>query len=77
MVQTVETQALVSLRRIQTGVTRKNISRVECTLPIKIAQYLLNKKRADLAELETKYQVEIQITPVSDLPPSQSRIDFI
>ncbi len=77
MVRSVETQALVHFRHIQTGVTRKDVKRVICRLPMEVAQYILNKKRQDLMELEQEHQVEINIIPDSAMPPTESKIDFL
>ncbi len=77
MVRSVETQALVHFRHIQTGVTRKDVKRVVCRLPMEVAQYILNKKRQDLMELEQGHQVEISIIPEATMPPTESKIDFL
>ena len=77
MVRSVETQALVHFRHIQTGVARKEIKRVVCRLPMEVAQYILNKKRQDLIELEQEHQVEISITPDPAMPPTESKIEFL
>jgi len=76
MVRSVETQVLAFLRKIQIGVGRRNVKNVVCTFPMDIAAYLLNKKRADLVELEEKYKVSIQVTAVPGLNPSESQIEF-
>jgi ribonuclease E len=77
MVRSVETQALVCLRNIHSGLTRKNIQRVECRLPDKVAQYLLNRKREELLELEKHYQVQILIETDPGMAPDDKQIDFI
>ena len=77
MVRSVETQALAFLRQIQTGVTRKNVATVSCLLPADVGQYLLNKKRADLAELERDHRVSIVIETDPALKPSQAKIEFM
>ncbi len=77
MVRSVETQALVHLRHLQTGVSRRDIKRVLCRLPMEVAQYILNRKRADLLELEQEHQVEIQILADPSMPPTESKIDFL
>jgi len=77
MVRSVETQALVHLRHIQIGVARKEIRRVVCRLPMEVAQYILNKKRQELGELEQEHQVEISIIPEPTMPPTESKIDFL
>lgn len=77
LVRSVETQALAFLRQIQTGVTRKNVATVHCHLPMEVGQYLLNKKRADLAEMEKDYKVSIVIETDATLKPAQAKIEFI
>ncbi|MGD9946979.1 MAG: Rne/Rng family ribonuclease [Desulfobulbus sp.] len=77
VVRSVETLALYYLRRIQTGITRKKVARVECRLPLDVAQYLLNKKRTELADLENKHQAIIDIIPRNEMKPVDSQIDFL
>nr|WP_321465297.1 Rne/Rng family ribonuclease [uncultured Desulfobulbus sp.] len=77
VVRSVETLALYYLRRIQTGITRKKIARVECRLPLDVAQYLLNKKRTELADLEAKHRATIDIIPRNEMKPTESQIDFL
>ncbi len=76
VVKSVETLALYYLRRIQTGITRQKVKRVECSLPHEVAQYLLNKKRVELTELEAKHNAKVDIIIKSDMKPGDNRIDF-
>ncbi len=76
-VRSVETLALYYLRRIQTGISRKKTSLVKCSLPIEVAQYLLNKKRSELTELETKHEAHVDIIPVPNMKPGENRIEFL
>lgn len=76
IVRSVETQALAYLRQIQTGVTRKHVQTVKCLLPVEVGQYLLNKKRAELAEMERCYKVIISVQTDPYLKPNETRIDF-
>jgi len=77
VVRSVETLALYYLRRVQTGITRKKVARVECRLPLDVAQYLLNKKRAELSDLEQKHRAKIDIIPRYEMKPAESQIDFL
>ncbi|MFZ5774021.1 MAG: Rne/Rng family ribonuclease, partial [Thermodesulfobacteriota bacterium] len=77
VVRSVETQALAHLRHIQTGLSRRQVKKVHCLLPLEVAQYILNRKRADLVELEQANRVEITIAAEPGLPPSESKIDFL
>lgn len=77
LMRSVETQALAFLRQIQTGVTRKNVATVRCLLPTEVGHYLLNKKRAELTELEREHRVSIVIETEPALKPSQAKIEFL
>ncbi|MCF6290679.1 MAG: Rne/Rng family ribonuclease [Desulfobacterales bacterium] len=77
MIRSVETQALYYLRQIQTGINRKKVVRVECCLPMEVAQYLLNQKRNELVEMERKSRVEIRVIADPGMNPADQRIDFI
>ncbi len=75
--RSVETQSLSYLRRIQTGVSHKNVVGVTCRLPVKVSQYLLNNKREELLEMENKYEVVIMIEPAPEMAPADNHIEFI
>jgi ribonuclease E len=74
--RSVETQSLSYLRRIQTGVAHKNVVEVNCRLPIKVSQYLLNNKREELLEMENKYGAVIRIEPAPEMTPEDNLIEF-
>lgn len=76
VVKSVETQALYFLRRIQTGILRKKVHRVECRLPLEVANYLLNKKRKELAELESRHEAIIDIIARPEMKPGDNQIEF-
>ncbi len=75
--RSVETQSLSYLRRIQTGVAHKNVMRVNCRLPVKVAQYLLNNKREELLEMEKNYGAQIMIEPAPEMAPADHQIEFV
>ena len=76
VVRSVETLALYYLRRIQTGVSRQKIKRMEARLPIEVGQYLLNKKRSELIELENRHHVVIDIIPRPEMKPNENKIEY-
>lgn len=76
VVRSVETQAISYLRQIQTGVSRKKTARAVCTLPLDVAEYLLNRKRAEIVELETRNNVVIVIVPDPSMKPGDKNLDF-
>jgi ribonuclease E len=76
MVRSVENQALLYLRKIQTGVANKKVSRVQCRLPMDVAQYLLNMKRDEIVALEKRHKVTIIVEPAPEMRPEDNQIEF-
>ena len=77
VVRSVETLALYYLRRIQTGVSRSKVKRVEARLPLEVGEYLLNKKRIELTEMEKRNHATIDIIPRPEMKPHENKIDFL
>ncbi|WP_456387095.1 Rne/Rng family ribonuclease [Desulfolithobacter sp.] len=77
VIRSVETLALYYLRRIQTGISRKKVNRVEARLPLEVAHYLLNKKRTELAELESRHEATIDIIPRPEMKPGDNQLEFL
>ncbi len=76
MVRSVEAQALAALRRIQAGLSKGEVSGVHVCLPAEVATYLLNKKRADLHQMETRSGLTIHVEGQTNLPPGECRLEF-
>jgi ribonuclease E len=76
MTRSVETMAVSHLRKIQTGAIKRMTGKVLCRFPLTVAQYLLNQKRADILNLESKYKVSIQIEADPAMSPSEAKIEF-
>ncbi len=74
IVRSVETLALFYLRRIQTGASRKEVARVECHFPLDVAQYLLNNKRNEISEMESRNKIDIIIVADPTLKPADHEI---
>lgn len=75
IVRSVETLALFYLRRIQTGASRKEVARVECHFPLDVAQYLLNNKRHEISEMESRNTISIVIVADPSLQPADHEIN--
>ncbi len=76
VVRSVETLALFYLRRIQTGASRKNVDEAECHFPLDVAQYLLNNKRLEISDMESRNQISIVIVADPSLKPADHEIIF-
>ncbi len=68
--------AISFLRRIQKGVLKGKIVSVTASLPTEVAEYMQNKKRHELVELEKRYNITIHIKGNSSLPPGGGNLDF-
>jgi ribonuclease E len=77
IVRSVEATSVSFLRQIWLGASKGNIDRVTGVLPSKVANYLLNRKRTELAELENRYGVSIEIQGNPDLSPWEGDLKFI
>ncbi|NVM25657.1 MAG: Rne/Rng family ribonuclease [Desulfobacterales bacterium] len=77
IVRSVEAASLSFLRQIWQDASKGDIDRVTGVLPSKVADYLLNKKRRELAELEKRYGVSIEIQGNPDLPPWGGGLEFV
>jgi ribonuclease E len=64
-VQTPATIALMALRKIQTAVHDETVIKVQCTIPVESANYLLNQKRAEIIALEKDRNIPIMIIGTS------------
>jgi len=77
LVQSVESAAVSVMRRISMALSRGKLVGVEGRLPEGVASYLQNKKRRELAELESRYNVEITLRGDPSLAPGQADLEFI
>ncbi|MEW6219957.1 MAG: Rne/Rng family ribonuclease, partial [Thermodesulfobacteriota bacterium] len=76
VIRSAESQALICLRQIQTAIAQKKPHRILCRLPLEVANYLTNRKRAEIVELETSHRVEIVIQADPTLSPSETSIEL-
>jgi ribonuclease E len=77
LVMSVESAAVALLRRIWLGLSMGKVIRVDGVLPLNVASYLQNKKRKDLADLEDRYGITIQIQGDPTLSPDEGTLDFV
>ncbi len=75
LVRTTESAALVALRKIHLRIAQGDVSAVKVSLPDEVGLYLLNQKREDLAQLERRYAVRLQIVLSDKLMPHQSEFE--
>jgi ribonuclease E len=74
-VRTTESAALVALRKIHNRVALGDVAALKVALPVNVALYLLNQKRDDLAQLEERYGLRIQVQLSDALMPHQVELE--
>ncbi|MFN8840068.1 MAG: ribonuclease E/G, partial [Burkholderiales bacterium] len=63
VIRDIESSALHMLRVIQEEAMKENTATVHAQVPVEVATYLLNEKRAEIAKLEARVKVEIVLIP--------------
>jgi ribonuclease E len=69
-----ERLALEFLRKLRSEILKKDVTTVKGIVPTNVADYLLNKKRKELLEVETRRNLTITIEGSRDLQPDESHI---
>ncbi len=77
LLPSVETAAISFLRRIRMGLSKKGILKVKGVLSDDVVEYLQNRKRKDLADMESRYGLEITLQGDSTLPPDGGILEFV
>ena len=75
-IKSAEAQALSFIRRLSAGMAKGQIGRVEGQVPLEVAAYLLNNKRAELLKLERQYNATIYIKGSPELTNGQIEVEF-
>ena len=73
-IPSIEMLALAFLRKLQLETLKEDIYHVKGNVPIQVADYLLNRKRKELSELEERRNLTIEIEGVATMHPGDSEI---
>jgi ribonuclease E len=76
VVRSTEATALTYLRKIWLELSRGKANQVRGSFSTEVADYLLNKKRAELLKLENQYAANIQIEGRQDITPGEGQLKF-
>jgi len=60
-VKSVEAMALSFLRKVHAAAAKGTIAEVVGSLPLEVAYYLLNRKRHELSQIESDYDIEVTV----------------
>jgi ribonuclease E len=73
-IPSVETQGLAFLRQLNLKTIKSEIQEAVGTVPVEVAAYLLNKKREELTDIETKRKISITIDGDPAMVSGESKI---
>jgi ribonuclease E len=76
LVPSPETLGIGFLRKLSLEILKSKISSVKGIVPVEVADYLLNKKRKEIVELEHRREISIEIEGDSSMAPGESNILF-
>lgn len=74
LVPSAERLSLEFLRKLRSEVLKENITQVKGIVPVNVADYLLNRKRKELLDVEAKKNLTITIEGNPAMQPGESRI---
>ncbi len=74
MIPSVETLALAFLRKLRSAAIKGKNGKVNGSIPVNVAEYLLNKKRKELLDIEQQHNLRISICGDEMLSPGEDRI---
>ncbi|PLY06812.1 MAG: ribonuclease E [Desulfuromonas sp.] len=75
-IKSIEAQAVNLLRQVHTAASKTQIGRIEATVPVEVANYLLNQKRATILELEEQLNLTLEIGGRTDMLPGESELEL-
>ena len=75
VIRDVESSALHVLRVIQEEAMKDNTATVHAQVPVEVATYLLNEKRAEIAKMEARLKVEIVLIPNKHIETPHYRLE--
>jgi ribonuclease E len=74
LVASTETLAVGFLRKLSLETLKPGITTVKGVVPVDVADYLLNKKRKEIAELEERRNLSVEIEGTQSMTPGDSKI---
>jgi len=75
LVASAETLGIGFLRKLSLETLKEKTQRVKGIVPVEVAEYLLNKKRREIVDLEVRRDLSIEIEGDRSMVPGDSRIE--
>ncbi|MCD6580948.1 MAG: Rne/Rng family ribonuclease, partial [Desulfuromusa sp.] len=75
-IKSIEAQAVAFLRQAHTAAAKGQIAHIEANVPLDVANYLLNQKRATITELERQLKLKISLFGRVDILPGDIQLEL-
>ena len=75
-IKSTEAQAVAFLRQAHTAAAKGQIGHIEASVPLDVANYLLNQKRSTINELEHQLKLKISLLGRADLLPGDLELEL-
>jgi len=75
-IKSIEAQAVAFLRQAHTAAAKGQIGHIEANVPLDVANYLLNQKRATITELERQLKLKISLFGRVDILPGDILLEL-
>jgi ribonuclease E len=76
-IKRMDSLGLSLLRQISTQVTQGQFQEVRALVPLEVSNFLLNKKRKEILNLEEHYHLKIVVLPKEGLGPEEIQVEYI
>ncbi|MBM4284884.1 MAG: Rne/Rng family ribonuclease [Deltaproteobacteria bacterium] len=76
-VKEVTTRGLMLLRQIALQASQAHLQEVRGVLPEELANFLLNQKRQEIVDLESKFHIKIMLTAKAGLGPEEIQMEYL
>jgi ribonuclease E len=76
-VKSVEAMALSFLRKVHASASKGTIGEVVGSLPLEVAYYLLNRKRHELSQIESDYDIEVTVKGKPSFLLNQMELELV
>ncbi|MGB8993541.1 MAG: Rne/Rng family ribonuclease [Desulfobaccales bacterium] len=76
-IKRMDSLGLSLLRQLSTQITQGQFQEVRALVPLEVSNFLLNKKRKEILNLEEHYHLKIVVLPKEGLGPEEIQVEYI
>ena len=76
LVRTREMVAIAAFREMHAKASEGGVKTITCSLPVECANYLMNKKRGEISEIEKEFTITVNVIADAALPAGQYKLEI-